>query len=486
MARTTLERGWKHFSRNLTKAFTGANVENLRELDKLLREIEALGYDATPERLNPGQNPQKFRHGKFDFLWLTVLSGQEFADFHNGWRLVLQHAQRGAGARAARIAPLDRQRLVEGPGTTEMWNGLQAVKDRYRALAKSKAKGFFAAKKEEFEALQKRLENALYQNQTFGVYASYYSAAATAFEHAQEEGAANDMQRRILAAGGIYKLMRAGISLGRTIASFGVDFSAIKGVVQDLLNALNALGGLVGGVIDLARGREADYRRLTARLGVEQGVDRLIRRLMDKDQEALGAQLERGAHRLMRGADLTEETLLKLGAEIRHTKFWMETFAKDLRELKRELAEPPLISELKARFAALRGGEDDDSGVIKPSDLLKVEVADRGVRAELRRRAEEAERRVQNFAQLLGRDLDKLRDYLAAVETCRSLARGQLGAVGAGQEFDTARSIAHQAASFDRSRLRPVRAAPPRAPAADPLRDALAARRRHIAGDDKE
>lgn len=482
MALNALERGWKHVSRNVTKVFTGANLENLRELDKLLCEIEQQGYDATPERLNPAQNPQKFRHGKFDFSWLTALSEDEFRAMHNGWRLVLQVALPGVRAGAGRIALADRRRLVDGAGSAQMWKDLQAIKDRYRSLAKSKVKGFFGSAVERIQGLATRLEDAVHQSPTFGVYVSYYSTAATAFEHAQEEGAANDTQRKILAAGGIYKLIKAGVSLGRTIATFGADFSAVKSVVESGLGALNSLGGLVAGLTDLARGREADFRRLTARLGVEQGVDRLIRRLRDREQEDLREQLARGAHRLQRGADLTEETLVKLGREIRHAKFWMDTFAADLAEIQRDLAEPPFITELKLRFAALGG---DDDGLVKPSELLKLEIADRNTRAALKRKAEEAERHCRNFSEMLGNDLAKLRDYLAAVETRRSLAGRQLGAVGAGQEFDAPRSIAHQAASFDRSKLRPVgpRAAPA-SPPPDTLRDAMAARRRHIAGDE--
>lgn len=485
MALHALERGWKHLSRNISKPFTGANVENLRALDKLLAEIESRGYDATPDQLNPGQSPQKFAYGKFNFMWLTALSDDEFHAMHNGWRLVLQLAQRGGGAGtgAGRIAPLDRRRIVDGAGNPTMWKDLQAIKDRYRKLGHDKAKGMLAQAKEQLEALQRRIEDAVHQNPLFGVYASYYSTATTAYEHAQEEGAANDTQRKILAAGGLYKLIKAGVAVGRTIASFGTDFSAVKGLVQNSLNALNSLGGLMAGVIDLARGREADYRRLTARLGVEQSVDKLIQRLRDKDQEALGQQLDRGAHRLQRGADLTEETMLQLGREIRHAKFWMDTFTKDLREIKRELAEPPLISELKDRLAAAR--VDEDSGLVKPSEVLKLEVAERATRAALQRRAEEAAQKFQNFAEMLGRDLEKMQNYLAAIETRRSLAGRQLAAVGAGQQFDTARSIAHQAASFDRSRLRrPGPAAGPAPSEPDALRDALAARRRQIAGDE--
>jgi hypothetical protein len=485
MTMHALERGWKHFSRNISKPFTGANVENLRALDKLLREIEQQGYDATPERLNPSQNPQKFSYGKFDFTWLTALSDDEFRAMHNGWRLVLQVALRGGGAGAGRIALMDRQRLVEGPGTPQMWKDLQAIKDRYRTLAKEKVKGFVGASVEKLKALATKLEDAIHQSKVFGVYASYYSTASTIYERAQDDGAANDMQRKILAAGGLYKLIKSGVTLGRTIASFGADFSAVKSVVQSSLGALNSLGGLLGGIVDLARGREADYRRLTARLGVEQGVDRLIRRLRDKDQEALGEQLDRGAHRLQRGADLTEETLVTLAREMRHAKFWMDTFVKDLAEIKRELAEPPFISELKDRLASLRRGDDEDGGVIKPSELLKVEVAERNTRAALLQRANEAELHNRRFSEMLGNELKKMQEYLAAVETRRSLAGQQLGAVGAGQQFDTARSLAQQAASFDRSRLRPAGPPPPRpAPAPDALRDALAARRRAIAGDD--
>jgi hypothetical protein len=481
-----LERGWKHFSRNISKPFTGANVENLRALDKLLREIEQQGYDATPERLNPSQNPQKFSYGKFDFTWLTALSDDEFRAMHNGWRLVLQVALRGGGAGTGRIALGERQRLVEGPGTPQMWKDLQAIKDRYRTLAKEKVKGFVGASIERLKALATKLDDAIHQSPVFGVYASYYSTASAVYERAQDDGAANDMQRKILAAGGLYKLIKSGVTLGRTIASFGADFSAVKSVVQSSFAALNSLGGLLGGLVDLARGREADYRRLTARLGVEQGVDRLIRRLRDKDQEALGEQLDRGAHRLQRGADLTEETLVTLAREMRHAKFWMDTFVKDLAEIKRELAEPPFISELKDRLASLRRGDDEDAGVIKPSELLKVEVAERNTRAQLQQRANEAELHFRRFSEMLGNELRKMQEYLAAVETRRSLAGQQLGAVGAGQQFDTARSLAHQAASFDRSRLRPPGPAAPRpAPAPDPLRDALAARRRAIAGDDE-
>jgi hypothetical protein len=485
MALHALERGWKHFSRNISKPFTGANVENMRALDKVLAEIEGRGYDATPDQVR--QNPPTYAYGKFNFSWLTALSDDEFHAMHNGWRLVLQVALRGGAAATGtgRIAPLDRRRLVDGPGNPTMWKDLQAIKDRYRKLAHDKVKGMFAQAKEGLENLQRRIEDAIHHNPVFGVYASYYTTATTAYEHAQEEGAANDMQRKILAAGGLYKLIKAGVAVGRTIASFGTDFSAIKSLVQNSLNSLNSLGGLIAGVIDLASGREADYRRLTARLGVEQSVDRLIRRLRDKDQEALSEQLDRGAHRLQRGADLTEETLLQLGREIRHAKFWMETFAKDLREIKRELAEPPLISELRDRLAAAH--IDEDSGLVKPSEVLRLEVAERATRTALQRRAEEAAQKYQNFADMLGRDLEKMQNYLAAIETRRGLAGRQLAAVGAGQQFDVARSIAHQVASFDRSRLRrPAPAAGP-APALPPdaLRDALAARRRGIAGDDE-
>src|SRR5690348_15872568 len=116
MALHALERGWKHLSRNISKPFTGANDENLRALDKMLAEIESRGYDATPDQLNPGQSPQKFAYGKFNFMWLTALSDDEFHARHNGWRLVLQLALRvgRAGMGDSRIAPLFRRRIVDG------------------------------------------------------------------------------------------------------------------------------------------------------------------------------------------------------------------------------------------------------------------------------------------------------------------------------------------------------------------------------------
>ena len=102
----------------------------------------------------------------------------------------------------------------------------------------------------------------MHRNPRFGIYLSYYQAAEASYDHASLNGATNDLQRKILAGGGLYRVIKQGAAVAtglvRTVATAGADLSAVKNVVTKGIGLLNSLGGLMAGIVDLAFGREAD------------------------------------------------------------------------------------------------------------------------------------------------------------------------------------------------------------------------------------
>lgn len=490
--RRRAQRAGKHVSRFFSKPFVGANKTNLKALDTAL------------EKVRPGINRKTFqvslvRYGQFDFSWLLLLTDDEIVDLRGEWAACFQTSQRSSrNTRFAQtVNPGDRRKMFASNDST-FWDALQDVKTRYKAIAADRMSGFFKDAVKWIRSKTAKVEDWANQNRYFGQYMAGYNTVNAVFDDATERGAESDLDRKILAAGGLWRIVKAGISAGKSIAKLvtTADPSAAYNVVKKGVSILNHLGGLLAGLTDLVQNKEADFRKLSSRFGLDQHISVLQKKYLGKgvigrDDTLLKQTLE-GPQRLEKAATITMVDLEKVRKDFRHAQWWCQVWRKDIEEMKKDIDEADYIKHLRQIF----GRVASDQGIVKPSQIAEMSAYVETNRKAMRKQVETLESKVRMFDALIGSRLRRLDVLLAAYETRRSLASQQKKTAGLGLAYDTKRKIAHEISSFDRSKLRshklPRKDQRQRVEETDPndiralVTKAMADRRQYIAPDEDE
>ncbi|MEQ8329810.1 MAG: hypothetical protein RH859_05025 [Longimicrobiales bacterium] len=457
-----VQRAGKHVSRAISKPFSGANIPNLQQLERVMIEADQRGGIGRVA-------DQTIRSGSFDFTWLQALSPHEFSQFRGQWIAVLQRESAVKKDRyhyaASAADPGTRMRLMQDTGNTEMWESLQDVKNTYRAMAKAREESVFENLKKSVTDTLARLQDRVHHNPVFGMYLTYFDQAQRTFDHATLHGSENQLQDRILAAGGLNKIAsgtyNAVTGTVRAVATLGTDVSAVKKAVTGAVDAVNHLGGMVKGVSDLARGREADLRSLSARYGIDKGIhdklDAAKRTVLGTDHRGtIRDQVARlGPQALSREAGIYEEDLAALRKELAHSLYWVAVWEKDVEAMREELARLG-EEEREHRQAALRQAANDPSFRSAQADVLLTTLAQ--ARQQYGRHSEETAKHLKRFKDMMVGELRAVDELLASANTRRAVADQQIASVNAGFQYSIKRTLAMEAAAFDRKRLRHVQA----------------------------
>ncbi len=466
--RRKLQRAWKHTSRAVTKPLGRPNKSNLRELDKVLSKVLD-GRITRPQQFNI----QELRYGAYDFSWLTLLTEEELLEMAGAWVAAFQTTRRGdaaASTYAHRLgAPLRHQMLLTEKDS-EFWKRLQQVKDDYKAIAGERASGTLSAIQNWITRKRERVANKVYHNRWVGEYLTTYQTIEAVYADATYHGATSDLDRKILAAGGVWRIVKIAAGSGRKAAELLVapnPRTALK-LAKKGVDALNIIGGLAAGLTDLVREREAHFERLSARYGLDQKIDKLKKKYLGPGVIAAGdtlqAQMLSGPGRLDRAGTITLAELDELRATFEHAIWWTKVWRMDIKELRADLEESAITKHLRHLFRHVTA----EGGVVKPSQLSQVEAYIEPDSRAVQKQIEELEAKVQRFEDLMGRRLRKMDDLLAGYRTRQSISRQQKRAAalrstipGASSpthlNYDLQREIAHEIANFDRSRLRHVK-----------------------------
>ncbi len=443
-------RSWKHTSRFFSKPFISYNKDNLKQLEKVLIKIKPGKY--------PGDvyltEPNLFKFGKYDFTWLLAFDQSEYNDFAGEWMADLQGytASQTKSGRVMTINQTTRMMLFNSTDS-KFWTELQNTKKRHQKIAKAKAQGFFDKLYAKLVSAKQKADDKIHQNPYFGYYMTQYDNINYVYEDCQKNGTTNETEKKILVGGGLYRILKdAGSIVYKSVKIAGGDLSSIKGVVTKGASLLNKMGGLVIGMTDLVKGKEADFRRLSARFGLEKSVENIKNRLLDKDQQ--GTLLEQtisGPQKLERSAEITLGELDELREAVKHSLWWCENWKKDIAELKKDLKKPDHIDEMQRHLKF-----DSEDAIIKPSQILKLKQFLKKDKEKVKKDIETLEGQVKKFDYLLQSRLGKLNDLLAAYDTRRSIAKTQKRLASVGVEFDKPRQLANEIKNFDRSKLKPV------------------------------
>lgn len=449
------QRAGNHVVRNIPGQ--SAPREKLKKLDSILQETKRRGGIANVP-------PTMLKAGAFDFTWMDLLTAEELVRMRGEWVAKLQfYAAVSRDKYHHATSALDgatRTRLLANVGNDQMWDDLHEIKKAYQKLAKSREGGFFDSAKQEITQALASLQDGVRNNALVGVYLTYFEQAQRTFDQATVHGTENELQEKIIAAGGLYRIAKGAydVTVGtvKMVATF--DASAAKKVVRGAVDIVNHLGGMVKAVSDMAQAKEADLRRLSAQYGldkeIEETIDYAMRKLLGNDHRGTIRQqvIHDGPSALRREADIYADDLLSLRKELRHSLHWMEVWERDLEEMKLELDRVQMqeqeirrqqVSQTEAGPTAAAAAE----GLIATIGQARKKYSDQ---------AESAGRNIRNFKQMMSRDLRRLDDFAAAVETRRSIARQQVKAAEAGMQYTIQRTLAMEAAKFDRSKLREV------------------------------
>lgn len=455
-------RGWKHTKRFFSKPFVGANKGNLKALDKELVKIKPTGEITDIKGL---------KYSEFDFTWMLMLDREERLDLIGEWTATLQRFQSKVTPSSSTSTTSSSSSIPVTPAVTrplnpalrdqifalsdsDMWKALQGTKNRYRTIAKDRIPGFFANLTKWWSSKRDSVETAVYRNELLGYYTTQYQAVNTVYEDCQKTGAENNTEKRILIAGGLYNVVKASVNIARSIPrALVLDASAIRKVAQNGFTLLNNLGGLIAGLFDLITGQEADFRRLTARWGLEKKIDDLKDWLFGPgDLGDLHDQVVTGPERLETAAEVKLEALDKVRKDVKHAQWWCSNWKLDIKVLEKEIKTPDFVDELKFKFAQLNG--DEEGRFLKPSDLSGLDGFVKKDRAELNRQVTVLESKVHSFDYFLTKRMTTLNDLLAGYDTRRAISRTQKALASTGVAFDIPRQLALEIKSFDRSALK--------------------------------
>jgi hypothetical protein len=481
----SLKRGFKHTARAISKPFTGANKDNLKELEKIMSAL------AQGRRLKDFQ-PHQLRHGAYDFTWLCLLEEDELWRFRGEWEASLQSAIRTSTARgfAQQLNPATRIILMNSTDR-ELWDALQQSKNRYKAMAEAHVDGFFKSARLWLSKKGAALGDKVHRSGTVGSYLTAVETIEATYDVASHSGARSDIDRKILAAGGLWRVVKHSASFTMDVMQAVVDPSAIRKAVTSGAKVLNHLGGLIAGITDLVQKKEADFRALSSRLGVDQKIAHMKKKYLGSgviaEGDSLRLQMEQGPARLERAAELTAEELNDLVEKYRHALWWCENWEADCAEMEADLAESDLVKHLRQVFKAIGSGSED--GLVRPSQIAEHNAFIAPNRDALRAQIDALRQKVARFKGIIGPRLQDMEELQAKIDTRRSIANQQRRTAALGQSFDLKRQIATEIAGFDRSTLRPVadRAlATPPTPTPDNslhslLSKAMADRRRYVA-----
>lgn len=441
-------RGWKHTSRFFSKPFVSYNKENLKALEKILIKLKPGKFPNDLYKLEPNL----FRYGQYNFTWLLAFNETEYYDFSGEWISTLQRfgTKSNNHLKTHRLSLAKRMSLFHSTDK-EFWIDLQNIKKRNQKIAHAKAKGFFDKLYEKLVTVKKKADDRIHQNKFFGYYMTQYDNVNYVYEDCQKNGYTNETEKKIVVGGGLYKILKdAGSIVYKGIKIAGGDLSAVKGVVAKGASLLNKLGGLVAGLTDLVQGKEADFRRVTARFGLEQSVDTLKKKLLDKNQQgSLLDQTISGPQKLERSAGITFEELEELREALRHSIWWCDNWKLDIKEIKKDLNRPDHIDEMQRQLKF-----DTEKAIIKPSQIAKLRAFVKRDKTKLKKDIAILEGKVKKFDYLLQPRLKKVNELLSAYDTRKSISKTQKKLASVGVEFDKPRQLANEIKGFDKTKLR--------------------------------
>ena len=444
------KRAWKHTSRALSKPFTGANKDNLKALEQIM---VLLSQGVPVSTIQPHQ----LRYGQYDFTWLTILTDEELREMVGEWTAVMQSEVRtSTNSRFGTTVNVATRRVLMNSTESSFWSALQEVKKEFKSIAEDRVGGFFKSATEWFRKKKNKVDEEIHRNRYVGEYATAYTTVEGVFEDATLHGAETDMDRKILAAGGLWRVVKTGISmgknLGKAIALPGPKsvFKVVKGGVK----LINSLGGLIAGVTDLVRDKDADFRSLTARMGLDAKLDHMKKKYLGagviEEGDTLESQVFEGPQRLEKAAEITMVELDELRSRFKHALWWCEVWKLDVEEIEKDIDESDVIKHLRQVFAQVTGEE----GLVKPSQIAAMEGYVAPDREQLRKDVQTLKSKVERFEAFLGPRIQKMDDLLAGYDTRRGIATQQKKTASLGLAYDTKRRLAHEIRDFDRSRLR--------------------------------
>ncbi|MEX2584423.1 MAG: hypothetical protein WD766_14230 [Gemmatimonadota bacterium] len=445
-----LSRAWKHTSRAISKPFTGANKANLKELEKIMLDISRGQKVATMET-------HKLRFGQYDFTWLTLLTEEELRDMEGEWVGAFQSTVRSSSNAAfAPRATAGTRMVLLNSSDSHFWNALQEVKKSYKKKAEERVDGVFKSLTAWFAKRRKEVDDKIHRNPYLGKYATAVSTVDATFDEARKTGARTDTDRKILAAGGLWRVVKSAISTGTEIAkSVAVpNPKSVLNAVKASANVLNSLGGLIAGVVDMARSREADFRSLSERAGVDQKIAYMKKKYLGSGVidpgDSLRLQMEQGPQRLEKAAELTAEELNELVEKYRHALWWCDNWEADAKEIEKDIEETDLAKQLRGIFAQATA----EGGVVKPSRIKQMDAFVAPDREAMKAQVTELKAQIARFRDFIGPRLRDMEELRAKVDTRRGIAGHQKKTAALGLAYDTKRKIAVEIAGFDRSTLR--------------------------------
>jgi hypothetical protein len=485
------QRARKHISRFISKPFTGANKGNLRALDPIVQKL-VLGQKVSTLPITT------LRFGQFDFTWLQMLDDDEIVELCGEWAACFQTSERSRlGSRFAQTVDLGTRRKLLGTGDKNFWNALQDVKKRYKAIAEERTSSFFKKMKTWFRTKKAKVGDWSTQNRYFGPYLTGYQTLNAVFDDATQRGAQTDVDRKILAAGGLWRVVKTGLSTGKSIVKMVLapNPKTLVSVVKGGVKILNQLGGLLAGLTDLVRNKEADFRRLSAQLGFDQEITHLRKKYLGagviEDGDTLRLQMKEGPQRLEKAATITLVDLNKLREDFRRAKWWCEVWRKDIEEIQKDIDESDVVKHLNQIFGQIAS----EDALVKPSHVAELRGYIEPDRKAMGEKVKALEAKVKTFESMIAPRLKLLDELLAAYDTRRSLSGQQKRSAGIGLAYDVKHKLAYEVVGFDRSTLRshtlPRKGQREQVKEGsdslmENLRTALARRRAYLAPDDDE
>ncbi len=340
-----------------------------------------------------------------------------------------------------------------------MFEGLQRIKYRYQEVAANKQKSSFKKIADDLKAMVKKVDDSVHQHAFVGKYLSLAEELERTYERATEHGTANELQEQIVQAGGLYKVAKSAFKIGRAVGEVLTGVGALSGakkIAEGVGNIINVAGGLIKGVTDKLRGREADYRRLTAQLGVEKALAKKKKELMGETQESIGEQVVGGTDRLHRGAALFKAELDKMEHAIRHSLWWVNNWTMDLAVLEREFKGSDPDSYTCVLVKLFKQNTDnpinkDDKG-IRVQEVVNAETE---VRIQMEKAQQQIAEKIaplrtnlQRMNDMLVQDLRIIAEHRAAVETRMAISSAQTRSVTADRQYNQHQRLANEIAQF--------------------------------------
>lgn len=427
---------------------------------------------------------QALKTNESNYSWILNLSSEQVLHMTLEWKALMQSTEgKNQLVKRNKVAQLPsyanlissnievtwilrEQLLSDFNKNKEMWMGLQNIKYKYQNISAESQKSFLRDSKNRFTQLCDKASDSIHQNKMFGVYVSMAEELDRTYERATENGAANELQNQVLVAGGLYRVAKnaRAVVVGALAVASGVGIATgIKKIVTGAANIVNCAGGLIKGITDKLRGREADYRRLSAQAGLDNYLKNLEDELFGRTQEPIFDQVNSGPARLFRGAALHKEKLDKLEKDLRHSLFWMRNWELDLAALSKDFNDSEAIIPVLQRRMSVAIKET--SCVDADNKTLTEAVAlENVVNVKLEKDKKDLTEKIRVIAVdlarlkcLLQQDLIKISELRASVNTRLAIAGQQVISTRNGQ-YNQMQRLAHEAAQFHLSgaKLKPV------------------------------